>query len=179
MTIILKLKSPMNMFGIVDHLSGAVLIRIRRKSYSLLGKADTSFIDTKLAFGGSCKPQVLAKDGFNCILDMRQEGKHDEKLISKLALTYLQIPVTDRKVPTLSDVQMAINWIDKNLKENKKIFIHCNLGRGRGPMMACLYLISKGADVNNAIRSIKKSRRYAYFNKNQIQFLHDFSSLLN
>lgn len=167
------------MFGIVDHLSGAVLIRIRRKSYSILGKADASYVETNLAIGGVCNPQVLAKAGFNCILDMRQEGKHEEKLISNFSLTYLRIPVTDRKVPTISEAETGVSWIDKNLKENKKIFIHCTLGRGRGPMMACLYLISKGIKVSDAIRSIKKSRRYTYFNKNQIQFLHDFSNMLN
>lgn len=165
------------MFGIIDHVSGAILVRIRRRSYSLLGKTDASFIDSNLAIGGACNLQILAKDGFNCILDMRQESKHDQKLILKLSLTYLRIPVTDRKAPTVSEAQMAIKWIDKNLKDNKKIFIHCTLGRGRGPMMACLYLISKGAEVNDAIKSIKQSRRYTYFNKKQLQHINDFQKL--
>lgn len=162
------------MFNKLDHITGAILVRIRRKSYSLLGKADASFLDSNLAIGGVCNTAVLSKNGFNCILDMREEDKHDEELISKLGINYFRIPVTDRKTPTMSDTYQAIDWLKKNLQENRKIFIHCNLGRGRGPMIACLYLISKGIQASEAIKMVKRTRRYTYFNKNQIQFLYAF-----
>lgn len=163
------------MFGIIDHIIGAILVRIRRKSLSIMRKPDVSFINNRLAIGGVCDLDILAENEFSCILDMREETSYDNQEISKYFIHYLHIPTADRYAPTLDQTYQAIRWIKNNLDNNKKIFIHCNLGRGRGPMMACLYLISNGVAFDEAIKSVKHSRRYTYFNSIQLQFLKEFS----
>ncbi|HXT84075.1 MAG TPA: dual specificity protein phosphatase family protein [Verrucomicrobiae bacterium] len=167
------------MFDIIDHISGAILVRIRRKSLSIMRKPDVSFINNQLAIGGVCDLDLLVKNKFDCILDMREEIQYDNQQISKYSIYYLRIPTADRHAPTLNNTYQAIKWIKNNLDNNKKIFIHCNLGRGRGPMMACLYLISSGVAFDEAVRSVKHSRRYTYFNNIQLQFLKEFSKQVN
>jgi len=90
------------------------------------------------------------------------------------SICYLNVPVLDRKTPNYFQIKEAITWIDYNISKNKKIFIHCNLGRGRAPTIVCLYLISKGMPANNAISMVKKNRRYTYFNKRQLNFIQEF-----
>lgn len=165
------------MFNIVDHVSGAGLVRIKRKIFSMIGKPDASCINDLMYVGGVCDVGILAKQGFSSILDMREENQIDSEEISKHSINYLNIPVTDRQIPTLAQVNQAITWLENNLQHDKKVFLHCNLGRGRGPLIACLYLISKGIVPQEAVKIMKNSRPYTYFNKKQLRFLEDFSKL--
>lgn len=163
------------MFGIIDHVSGAWQVRIRRTFFLILKKPDASYINKNMAVGGHCSIKSLVKNNFECILDMRQESQDDDNEIKKYSINYLSVPVKDRINPNPSQVKEVIKWIDENMSKNKKIFIHCKLGRGRAPTIACLYLISKGMTPNNAILFVKKNRRYTYFNKKQINFIQNFT----
>jgi protein-tyrosine phosphatase len=164
------------LFGPFDHLLGAGLVRIRRMLFLILKKPDVSFFGKNIAIGGHCNIESLAKNNFKCILDLRQETQDDEIKIEKFLIEYLNIPVADRTNPDYSQVQISLNWIEQNISKNNNVFIHCNLGRGRAPAMACLYLISKGTPFKDAINQIKKARRYTYFNNEQLNFIKKYAT---
>ena len=165
------------MFGILDHLTGAALVRIKRNLNKLNNKPDVSFLYDNLAIGGQCKIRLLAENGFCSILDLREEDEDDKTQLNHYKINYLRIPIKDRNTPTTSQTELAINWIKQNTSNHEKIFIHCNLGRGRAPLLACLYLISNGLDPVESIKKIKKKRPYTYFNKIQLKFIIEFQPI--
>jgi len=164
------------MFGTIDHVTGAIGVRVRRLYLGVRKKPDISFLNKNLGVGGVCKIEDLTKVGIQSILDLRQETEDSPNELEKYNIKYLQIKIPDRNIPTLIDIKNGIEWISLNLEQNKKVFVHCNLGRGRGPLLVILYLISKGQDKDEAIKYVKKIRRYSYLNKNQLRLIDEFQN---
>jgi len=167
------------MFGIVDHAYGALTVRINRFLLNAKKTPDISFVDKNLGVGGATNIEFLAKNNIKCILDLREETEDDPEQLKKYQINYLRIKIPDRSIPTLSDAKNGINWIKSNIEQKKKIFIHCNLGRGRGPLYAILYLISQGKDKDDAIRHVKKIRTYTYLNKHQLKLINEFQDYVS
>ena len=166
------------MFGTIDHLYGAVGVRFRRFILEARGKPDISFLNNKLGVGGATNIERLAEIGIDSIVDLRNEAFDESESLERFGIKYLRIKVLDRKTPTLEDSMMAVSWIKNNLDKNKKVFIHCNLGRGRGPLIAILFLIFNGMLKDDAIKHVKKIRKYAFLNSKQLQFIEEFQRRL-
>jgi len=164
------------MFSTFDHVTGAIGVRVRRFYLSVRKKPDLSFLDTNLGVGGACNIEDLTKEGIQSILDLRQEKGDNPHELEKYNIKYLQIKIADRSIPTISEIKKGIEWIALNIEQKKKVFVHCNLGRGRGPLLVILYLISKGQDKDEAIKYVKKIRRYSYLNKNQLKLIDEFQN---
>lgn len=162
-------------FGKIDHVYGALTVRLHRRYFKIKKIADLMFFLPDLAVGGVSELELIKKAGIDAILDMRHESMHDEQLLKKLNMQYLRLGVHDREVPSHEDVKNTINWIDEQRKQHRKILIHCNLGRGRGPLMAILYLISQGLDRHDSILKIKKIRKYTYLNKMQLNYIEKYA----
>jgi protein tyrosine phosphatase len=166
------------LFSTIDHIGGAVFVRIRRWSLKLRNKPDLSFVESNLIVGGYCSIELLANSGIQAIVDMREESQDCQNDLKKFKINYLQIKVTDRNVPDILDIRQGIHWIKSNIENGNTVFVHCNLGRGRGPLMVCSYLIANGIESKEAIKTIKKIRKYTYFNKKQLKWIRVLSQNL-
>ena len=162
------------MFSTFDHVTGAIGVRVRRYYFGVRKRPDISFLNKNLGVGGACKIEDLEKVGIQSILDLRQETEDNPHELEKYNIKYLQIKIADRSIPTISEIKKGIEWIALNIEQKKKVFVHCNLGRGRGPLLVILYLISKGQDKDEAIKYVKKIRKYAFLNKNQLNLITEF-----
>jgi len=167
------------MFGKIDHVSGAVLVRIRRLLLKAKNNPDISFLNPNLGVGGACNVEGIANYGIKSILDLREESMDNPEQIKKLGINYLRIQISDRGIPSIQDTMMAVEWIKSKLSDNDKVFIHCTLGRGRGPLLAVLYLIYQGTEKIEAIKNVKKIRRYSYLNSKQLEFITEFQNYLS
>jgi len=164
------------MFRTLDHLNGAITVRIRRILFNLAKKSDISFITPNIGIGGVCNLEILFHGNVHAILDLRSEKGDNLIQIQKFSIDYMRIKIPDRGIPDEKDIVSAIKWIQNKIREDKKIFIHCNLGRGRAPMIACLYLISQGNDPYETIAYVKKLRKYTYFNNRQLNYIIKFGN---
>ena len=162
------------LFNNFDHFYGACGVRTKRIWCKIRKIPDISIITDFVSIGGSTTIGGLAERGISAIVDLRDEDTDDPILIKKYSMHYLRIGIVDRGIPDETEAKEITNWIHEKINSGNKVFIHCNLGRGRAPTMACLYLISKGMTSKDAIYSIKKNRRYAYFNKKQLKFIQEF-----
>jgi len=167
-------KKYYSMLDIIDHAYGAVGIRIRRYFLKRRGMPDLSFINENLCFGGVCSIESLSRNGIQAILDLREEARDNIEEFEKYPINYLKVGIRNRKTPDRDQLNQILDWIKINVEDGKKVFIHCNLGRGRAPSIVAAYLISQGMDSKNSIKFIKKNRRYAYFNQDQQKFLEEF-----
>lgn len=162
------------MFSTFDHVIGATTVRIRRIILQMLDRPDISVIDNNICIGGVTKIDRLAKCGINAILDLRMEKSDNINDLEKYNIDYLQVKIKDRSFPMHKDAITIIRWLRTCVNSNKKIFIHCNLGRGRATLATCLYMISNGIEPDMAVKTVKKNRKYMYLNTNQLNYLYDF-----
>ena len=162
------------MFGIFDHAYGAISVRVHRFIQRVKNDADISFIDSRLSFGGTCSIESLAKRQIRSILDLRDEGYGEPEDLKKNSMNYLQIRIRDRGIPSLDDAKKATNWIKLEIQRERKVFVHCNLGRGRGPLMIVLYLITQGNNAQYAVKLVKEKRSHTFLNKEQLGFVEMF-----
>lgn len=56
-------------------------------------------------------------------------------------INYLHIQVEDSYGVRIDDIKKSIMFISDNVKENKKIYIHCKAGRGRSASIVLCYML--------------------------------------
>jgi len=166
------------MFSFWNHLLGALRVRIHRFFLNFSKQPDAVLVYPNLFCGGFSSLTSLKKIEINSIVDLteNQYNKHDSP---KFLINYFELPVPDRGVPTLDEVFTAVKWIQDQLENNKKVFVHCNLGRGRGPLLTALYLVYTGMNTHDVIELLRKKRPYVFFNYNQQKFLTLFEKKLH
>lgn len=162
------------MFSFLDHICGAIDVRANRFFLKTFRKPDATLISNNIFLGGVNDIDILDNIGINAILDLREEVSTDLLELKKHSISFLNLKIKDRTCPTNEQAIQAIQYIHEILKKNEKIFVHCNLGRGRAPLILCLYLISTGMKNHDAILLIKSKRRYVFLNKIQLTFLENF-----
>ncbi len=161
------------MFSLWDHLLGALTVRIHRFLLNLNEKPDAVLISTNLFFGGYSSLLTLKKFGINSIVDLT-ENQHNKNNSNKFLINYFSLPIPDRGIPTIDEVLTTVKWIQNQLENNEKVFVHCNLGRGRGPLIIALYLVYTGINKNDVIKLLRKKRHYVFFNHKQQEFIDLF-----
>ncbi|MDN3380355.1 MULTISPECIES: diacylglycerol kinase family protein [unclassified Pseudoalteromonas] len=116
---------------------------------------------------------TMKEHGITAILDVTCEFDGLEWSSTQENINYLNIPVLDHRVPTRSQLNQAINWIDHHVKEDRRVVVHCALGRGRSVFVMAAYLLSqdKEADVHKVLAQIKETRETANLNKHQLRHL--------
>lgn len=116
---------------------------------------------------------TLKANGITAILDVTCEFDGLEWSSTQENINYLNIPVLDHSVPTRSQLNQAINWIHHHIQENRRVVVHCALGRGRSVFVMAAYLLSqnKNADVHDVLAKIKETRETANLNKHQLRHL--------
>ena len=116
---------------------------------------------------------TLKENGITAILDVTCEFDGLEWSSTQENISYLNIPVLDHSVPTHSQLNQAINWIHHHIKEDRRVVVHCALGRGRSGFVMAAYLLSqdKNADVHQVLAQIKETRETANLNKHQLRHL--------
>ncbi|MCF2916354.1 dual specificity protein phosphatase family protein [Pseudoalteromonas sp. Cn5-37] len=116
---------------------------------------------------------TMKEMGITAILDVTCEFDGLEWSSTQENIRYLNIPVLDHSVPTRAQLHQAINWIDHQVKADRRVVVHCALGRGRSVFVMAAYLLSqnKDADVHQVLAQIKETRETANLNKRQLRHL--------
>lgn len=110
----------------------------------------------------------LQSNQISCIVDVTAEFAGLESAMTDKHFSYLNIPVLDHKVPNLKQLQHALNWIHTQISCDRKVVIHCALGRGRSVFVVAAYLLSQDPDLTpqqvmqriNGVRSTARLNPY-------------------
>ena len=130
-----------------------------RKPQALPDCADW-IIDGRLA--AMCMPtreelEHLRELGFALVINLT-EKPGPTQMAASVGLKGAHLPLEDGAAPTLEDILVFVQTVDRYLSREMPVMVHCMGGVGRtGTMNAC-YLVSRGMAAWPAIEEVRKRR---------------------
>jgi len=128
--------------------------------------------------------EQLKAEKITAILDVTAEFDALDWSSDNADIAYLNVPVLDHKAPSEQQIHQAIQWIQNQHQQGKKVLVHCALGRGRSVFMIAVYLLTTASDnnIDSVLNKIKQQRQVARLNdvqrKKLTQFANDNQLLL-
>jgi protein-tyrosine phosphatase len=114
----------------------------------------------------------LRLNGFKSILNLRNE--FDDKNLGIDGFKYSHIRCEEFQPIMNQDFQTGVRFINQELKDSRKIYIHCAEGVSRAPSFAAAYFISQGLSLESAVNLIKGMRPFINILDGQINSLREF-----
>jgi atypical dual specificity phosphatase len=99
----------------------------------------------------------------------------DEKVYESAGFSFLCLPIPDGGAPMAQQASDFVDFVRRNVTEQRPVAVHCEAGLGRTGTMLAVYLIAEGADAISAIRRIRKVEPAAVETNRQIRFLEDYA----
>ena len=159
------------------------LFRFVRKGFARIAelaptRLNISWIDENLAVGGAFhKSDIrrLRRLGIHAVADCREEAEDDVATLEQNGIAYLRLPTPDAHQLSQDDLLRGVAWVREQLASGGKVYMHCNHGVGRAPLLAACFLVAKGATAQEALRLVKAGRWQASPNEEQLEALVTFA----
>ncbi len=150
------------------------------REYTGLPYERFSRITPQIYLGGqpqAARLKELAARGITAVVNMRSEYDYPKETHWG-AMDYLHLPTTDNTAPSLEHLFEGVKFIDKEIAEGGKVYIHCWEGLGRGPTMTAAFFISQGMSPVEAVKKIRSVRRFIHMTPEQVDQLTTFAKAL-
>ena len=136
---------------------------IWRKVHGKITKKPTNFswlIEEKLAGSGmptsSDEFDWVLNQGVKSIVTMTENALPDNWVKD---IDYLHVPTTDLSAPDMDKIDLAVDFIHEQIKNNQAVMVHCAAGMGRaGTILACYFVKYKKFSTDEAIKKIRDER---------------------
>lgn len=99
----------------------------------------------------------LQSAGIRVLISLTEEPV-PEKTLEKYDMKGLHLPVEDFTPPTLEQIDRFLDEVDRAMREDFALGIHCTAGKGRTGTMLAAYLVSRGLSAEEAIAETRKLR---------------------
>lgn len=121
--------------------------------------------------------EQLHAEQITAVLDVTAEFAALDELSQSDDISYLNIPVLDHASPSHAQLQQAVNWLQRQRLEGRKVLVHCALGRGRSVLVLAAFLLSRhnSRSADKAVALIRQVRHTARLNKHQLAALRKFT----
>ena len=92
---------------------------------------------------------------------------------------YLWLPTPDHHSPTLEQFTVGVNALESLVSFNKKVYVHCRLGHGRGPTLAVAYFAkTRGLSTEDAFLLVKEKRPIIHLDDVQLEGIKNYLNSL-
>jgi hypothetical protein len=138
-----------------------------------------SWISESLAVGGAYRRsdvRRLAALGITAVIDARAEATDDERLLAQHGITLMRLPAPDRYALSYDQLLAGAEWACDRVSAGEKVFVHCEHGVGRGPLLGAAVLVASGMSASEALRLLRARRWQAAPNDRQLEALLEFES---
>ena|SRR6476661_4230413 len=136
-----------------------------RRFHGYVANRPTNFswiVNGKLA--GSGMPMTFSqlvwtvKQGIKTIVTVREVSLPSKWFTERTTkdIDYLHLRVEDYGAPTLEELDNTVNFMKKQINNQKPVLVHCAAGKGRTGTILAAYLLKE--DRLNADQTIKKIR---------------------
>ncbi len=119
--------------------------------------------------------QWLRNEGIDLIITLT-EDELDKGLLNQTGLLNVHIPIPDMTAPSLDQLVLSNQMIQKANSAGMKVNVHCLYGQGRTGTVLAAYLIGLGFPLEEAIQRIRQQRPGSIETANQELRLRQFAS---
>jgi len=166
--------------------AGRIWLRLVARVHELASdlfsrELNLSWITDTLAVGGSYRVgdiRRLAALGVGAVIDVREEDSDDEAALARHGIVLLRLPTPDRYGLSHEQLRAGAEWATARLAEGRKVFVHCEHGVGRGPLLGAAVLVAGGQSAPQALRLLRAKRWQAAPNDRQLEALLTFERRL-
>ena len=109
--------------------------------------------------------------GVTAIVNMRMHSVYSEAQYE--GFKYLHLPTEDNTPPSLDVLIKGADFVDTEIKNKGKVYIHCRQGLGRGPTMTIAYLLKAGLTFEDAFALVQKVRTFINPRPGQVKRLKE------
>src|SRR3954453_18329961 len=120
-------------------------------------KLDMSWVTDSLAVGGAFQARDVRRlraQGVTAVLDLRAEAADDASLLAEHGMAFAHLDIQDHSCPTDETFEQGVEWVLAQQEAGRKVFIHCMLGAGRGPVMTAAVLVACGYRPSAALQHV-------------------------
>jgi len=146
-----------------------------------IGKWATPIDDTVVLggapFGFVNYPERLYNDyGVRGVINMCEEYGGPAKKYEQMGITQLRLPTTDHFVPSVEDLQSAVEFIQEYEARGERVYVHCRAGHGRSAAAVFAWLLSKDPmevdleELNNELCQLRCVRKTLWKQQNILDF---------
>ena len=83
----------------------------------------------------------MAEAGVGAVVNTCEEYAGPVEQYEKYDIRQLRIPTVDFTHPSFDDVQKAVNFMVEQIKDGRKVYVHCKAGRARSATVVLCWLI--------------------------------------
>ena len=98
----------------------------------------------------------IVNQGIKSIVTMTENSLPDNWIQN---IDYLHVPTPDLTAPDMDKIDLAVDFIHAQIKNDQAVMVHCAAGMGRaGTILACYFVKYKKLSANKAIKKIRDER---------------------
>ena len=97
--------------------------------------------------------------GVRAVVNTCEEYAGPQSEYAKYGIEQLRIPTTDFTHPQLSDLEKAVEFVQRHVEKDEKVYIHCKAGRARSATVALCWLMKyRGMSADEAQAVLLRAR---------------------
>lgn len=120
---------------------------------------------------------LIREGGVDAIVNLCREYCDLHEIEMQSGFTVYYFPIEDECAPDLEELEKAIEWVDLQMADGKKVLVHCRFGIGRTGTFVTAYLLRQGRPLKEVTKLLKKTRANP-MNHCQIRFVKQYDKKL-
>ena len=136
-----------------------------------------SKVTPQLSVGGSfTSAQIpdLLRRGITAVVDCRSERSDDAERLAAAGIQFHRLQTIDKYAPDYAALRAATDWVSEHMAHGGHVYIHCEHGVGRAPLLTSATLVAQGYSAAEALRIVRRARWQALPNDRQLHALRVF-----
>jgi atypical dual specificity phosphatase len=117
----------------------------------------------------------LRRQGIDVLITLSEELPA-RRWVNDAGLMTVHVPVTDMTAPTLRQIELCLDTIDRASKSGMGAAVHCTAGKGRTGTVLAAYFIAGGLSARRAIEKVRELRPGSVETPEQERVLEEFAA---
>jgi atypical dual specificity phosphatase len=120
--------------------------------------------------------RFLQDKGVKALVRMTQVSRLKSGDLEKAGFLDYHLSIPDMSAPSMHDMYLMIEFIERCLSENKPVGVSCDGGYGRTGCLLSCFFIARGMDAAGAISFIKDKRPSSVLTDDQDHAVYQFAA---
>ena len=116
----------------------------------------------------------LRRNGIDVLISLSEEPP-TRRDINDAGLMNVHVPIVDMTAPTLRQLELCLETIDRAKKSGMGVAIHCAAGKGRTGTVLAGYFVADGMTPDGAIAHVRELRPGSIETPEQEDAVHSFA----